>query len=127
MTITKNMKYADLLAMLKGETPAFNCSTETLIEFVEHEMALNAKKNAAPKKPSKAQVAKAEDNKALAQVLYNALFLAGKPMTVAEIKTLDGMNDYSSPKLTALLKILILEDKVSKDDSGRVAKYQAKA
>lgn len=127
MTITKNMKYADLLSLLNGEEPAYGCSKDALVEFIQHEMALNAKKNAAPKAPSKAQIAKAEDNKALAQTLYNVLFLQGKPMTVAEIKTLQGMGEYSSPKITALLKILILDNKVVKDDAGRVAKYQAKA
>lgn len=128
MTITKNMKYADLLAMLKGETPAFNCSTETLIEFIEHEMALNAKKNSAPKAPSKAQVAKRSENEALAETLFSVMADWANPVTVAEIKTLDNrFADLSSPKITALLKILVTARKVVKDDSGRVAKYQALA
>lgn len=126
--ITKNMKYADILSILHGENPAYGCSLETLTAFIEHEMELTAKKNAAPKKPSKAQVEKQEENKVLAQTLFEVLAAHGKDVSVAEIKKLDDrFVDLSSPKITALLKILMDENRMVKDDSGRVARYQVLA
>ena len=101
-----------------------------MTEVVEKLTALKdqtAKRSNAERKPSKAQIAKAEDNKALAATLYNALFLSGAPTTVAEIRKMEQFADLSAPKVTALLKILILDAKVTKDDSGRVAKYTAVA
>lgn len=101
-----------------------------MTEVVEKLTALKAqteKRSNAERKPSKAQIAKAEDNKALAATLYNALFLSGAPTTVAEIRKMEQFADLSAPKITALLKILILDAKVTKDDSGRVAKYTAVA
>ena len=126
--ITKNMKYADILSILHGENPAYGCSLETLTAFIEHEMELTAKKNAAPKKPSKAQVEKRSANEALADKLFDVMANWGNAVTVAEIKTLDNAYcEMSSPKITALLKILMEQNRVSKDDSGKVAKYQALA
>jgi hypothetical protein len=101
-----------------------------MTEVVEKLTALKdqtEKRSNAVRKPSKAQIAKAEDNKALAATLYNALFLSGTPTTVAEIRKMEQFADLSAPKVTALLKILILDAKVTKDDSGRVAKYTAVA
>lgn len=124
--ITKNMKYADLLSILRNETPAYGCSVDTLVAFIEHEMELTAKKNSAPKKPSKAQVEKRNANEELADKLFTVLSNWGNAVTVAEVKTLDNaFCELSSPKVTALLKILMAQNKVSRDDSGRVAKYQA--
>lgn len=126
--ITKNMKYADLLSILRNETPAYGCSVDTLVAFIEHEMELTAKKNSAPKKPSKAQVEKQEENKALAKVLYDVLAQHKGDVSVAEIKKLDDQFvDLSSPKITALLKVLIDQNLMVKDDSGRVARYQVLA
>lgn len=101
-----------------------------MTEVVEKLTALKdqtEKRSNAVRKPSKAQIAKAEDNKALAATLYDALFLSGAPTTVAEIRKMEQFADLSAPKVTALLKILILDAKVTKDDSGRVAKYTAVA
>ena len=87
--------------------------------------AQTEKRSNSERKPSKAQIAKAEDNKALAQTLYNALFLLGTPVTVAQIRQMEQFADLSAPKITALLKILILDAKVVKDDGKRVATYTA--
>lgn len=102
-----------------------------MTEVVEKLTALKdqtEKRSNAVRKPSKAQVAKADANQALAAQLFDVLANWGNPVTVAEIKTLDNaFAELSSPKLTALLKILVTERKVAKDDTGRVAKYTALA
>ena len=102
-----------------------------MTEVVEKLTALKdqtEKRSNAVRKPSKAQVEKATANQALAAQLFDVLANWGNPVTVAEIKTLDNaFAELSSPKLTALLKILVAERKVVKDDTGRVAKYTALA
>lgn len=102
-----------------------------MTEVVEKLTALKdqtEKRSNAVRKPSKAQVEKATANQALAAQLFDVLANWGNPVTVAEIKTLDNaFAELSSPKLTALLKILVAERKVAKDDTGRVAKYTALA
>ncbi|MBR3332930.1 MAG: hypothetical protein IKG23_01450 [Clostridia bacterium] len=67
------------------------------------------------------------DDKALTEKLYQEMFLAGKALTVTEIKNLSPyFADLSAPKINALLKTLILDYKVEKNDShGPVALYRA--
>ena len=115
------MTYSDALrnAIASVSDEATKSRLEDLLVSIE-------KRNGAEHKPSKAQLAKQEENVALAQVVFEVLSAHRKEASVADLKKLDDrLVDLSSPKLTAVLKILMNQNRVVKDDSGRVAKYTA--
>lgn len=122
-TMTNKMTYSDALrnAIATVTDEATKSRLEDLLVSIE-------KRSNSERKPSKAQLEKKNANEQLADKLFNALANWGAPVTVAEIKTLDNaFVELSSPKLTALLKILMDQNKVTKIEGKRVATYQALA
>ena len=121
--MTNKMTYSDALrnAIATVTDEATKSRLEDLLVSIE-------KRSNSERKPSKAQLEKKNANEQLADKLFNALANWGAPVTVAEIKTLDNaFVELSSPKLTALLKILMDQNKVTKIEGKRVATYQALA
>ena len=102
---TKREYFAQVIKVLKAQA-----GTEELVAFCEHEVELLAKK--AENKKSKGASA---ENVALAETVYGVLVETGKGMTVSEVqKSSDELAGLSTPKVTALLKILM--------DAGRVVR-----
>ena len=101
---TKREYFAQVIEVLKVQ------GCDELVTFCEHEVELLTKK--AENKKSKGASA---ENMALADAVYDVLVATGKGMTVSEIQKADAsLTDLSTPKVTALLKILM--------DSGRVVR-----
>ena len=100
--ITKKEYFAQIIKVLEEQG-----NTE-LVDFCEREVALLNKK--AENKKSRGASA---ENAILAETVYNVLADNGTGMTVSEVqKSCDELSCLSTPKLTALMKILI--------DAGRV-------
>lgn len=107
--ITKREYFAQVIAVLKAQT-----GTEELVAFCEREVELLTKK--AENKKAKGTSA---ENVALAETVYGVLVETGKGMTVSEVqKSREELAGLSTPKITALMRILM--------DAGRVVRTQDK-
>lgn len=106
---TKKEYFAQVIEVLKTQT-----GTEELVAFCEREVELLTKKA----ESKKAKGASAE-NVALAETVYGVLVETGKGMTVSEVqKSSEELAGLSTPKITALMRILM--------DAGRVVRVQDK-
>lgn len=106
--ITKRDYFAQVIEVLKAQ------GCDELVAFCEHEVELLAKK-AENKKSKKASA----ENVALAETVYGVLAETGRGMTVSEVqKSSEELVGLSTPKITALMGILI--------DAGRVVRTSDK-
>ena len=72
--------------------------------FVEHELALLAKKNASEKKPTAQQVA----NEGLKEVILNVLTENGGLMTITDIqKSAEELSELSNQRISALVRQMV--------------------
>lgn len=84
-----------------------NCSLP--IEIAEKLTALKnqtEKRNTAERKPTAKQRAAAEASAEIAVWVRNALAASGKPLTVKEIIEAAGLHEYSTQKVSAVLKAM---------------------
>ena len=97
--ITKAQKFEMLLNIAEVK------ANDTLVEFIEHELELLAKKNSADKKPTAQQTA----NKAIADAIVNAL--ASEPtrlFTITDIiKTVPECADLTNQRVSAIVRGLL--------------------
>ena len=74
-----------------------------LVEFIEHELELLAKKNSAEKKPTAQQVA----NKAICDAIVNGME-SGKLYTITDlIKTIPECADLTNQRVSALVRQMV--------------------
>lgn len=111
--VTKKDNFNALRAIVEA-TDVSNKSA--LIEFIDNELALLAKKaNSAKSKPSKAQT----ENEGIKTAIIAALNEAEKALTITEFQTAyPEFAEYSNQKLSALFKQLV--------DAGAVEKTVVK-
>ena len=107
--VTKRDNFKALRAIVEA-TDVSNKSA--LIEFINNELALLAKKaNSAKSKPSKAQI----ENEGIKTAIIAKLSEAEKALTITEFQTAyTEFADYSNQKLSALFKQLVDEGFVEK-------------
>ncbi len=106
MTNTKITK-AQKFTMLKA-IPAVQ-ENPLLMEFIDHELELLAKKNSGDKKPTAAQVV----NDGIKQVILSILEQSDKPMTITEIQKSDAeISELSNQRITSLVSQLVKAEKV---------------
>lgn len=112
--ITKAMKNEDIIALLNGETPKWGIAVADLVEHLQNENALLAKKNSADRKPTKVQV----ENEGHMVLILD--FLAdGENHSVSDmIKGIPTFKDFNTSKVSALVKKL--------KDSGQVVRTEIK-
>ena len=106
--------YFNALRALVVDTEVENKTA--LIDFIDNELALLAKKaNSAKSKPSKAQA----ENEGIKTAIIAALYGAEKALTITEFQTAyPEFAEYSNQKLSALFKQLV--------DAGAVEKTVVK-
>lgn len=105
--ITKREKFEMLKAIAEVQ------ANPVLSEFIERELELLAKKNSAEKKPTAQQ----EENEAIKEIILENLT---SRMTISEMqKTIPDLAEYSNQKISALMRQLILEGLVVKDEDKR--------
>lgn len=95
---------------------------EALVEFINHEIDLLNRKNTSEKKPTATQVA----NKALQEDILSAME-NDRLYTISEmIKEFACCADLSTPKVSAVVRLLIADGKVIRTEDKRKA-YFSKA
>jgi hypothetical protein len=93
--ITKREKFEMLLESVK--------ENEMLVEFIEHEIELLARKNGSEKKPTAQQTANAEIQKAILESME-----VGKRYTITElIKTVPACAELTNQRVSALVRQLM--------------------
>lgn len=118
--MNKKMTKREKFEMLKA-IPEVSAN-EMLVEFIDHELDLLAKKNASEKKPTAQQVA----NEGLKDTIYNFLAESGEMMTVTDIqKNCEGMAELSNQRVSALLRQMKDDGKVERIEDKRKAYFKA--
>lgn len=114
--ITKREKFEMLKAMSEVQ------ANPMLMEFIDHELELLAKKNASEKKPTAQQVA----NEGLKQTIVDVLAENGGLMTVTDIqKSCEELSELSNQKVSALIRQLKDDGKVEKVEDKRKSYFKA--
>lgn len=99
---TKREKFEMLLQITEV------AENSTLVEFINHELELLAKKNASStgnRKPTKTQM---ENDKLLQDITDYFVEVATEPQTITDLQTnIDSLQELSNQKVSALLKKLV--------------------
>ena len=104
--LTKRDRFEALLKMSEVQ------SDPAMVEFINHEIDLLARKNAGDKKPTANQIA----NDGYKDIIFAELSAnPDKLYTVTElIKTVDGLGDLSNQRVSAILRQMVDAGKVEK-------------
>ena len=115
METTKKMTKAQMFAQIKANYPL----TADEVEFIDHELALLAKKNSAEKKPTAQQVQNAGICDAIvAGMERNRIY------TVTEvIKSIPECADMTNQRVSALLRQLVEGGAVKRTEDKRKAYF----
>ena len=110
--VTKAMRYADIRALLTGAVPANGSTIDDAVAFIDGEVALLAKKNAA--KTSK-QTAAQKENGVFRGLIIDFLQGQENGVTCTDIlKGIPELEGYGNQKVAALLRPLLTEGTVTK-------------
>ena len=113
--ITKRERFNQLLEIAEVKT------NKDLVEFINHEIELVDRKNAS-RKPTKAQV----ENEDLKTTIID--YMADEPdrlFTVTEMcKILSNTGEYTTQRISALMRSLVLEGKVERVEDKRKALFR---
>jgi predicted transcriptional regulator len=113
---TKREKF-EMLAKIEAVA-----SNPLLVEFIEHELELLAKKNSADRKPTAAQIA----NEGIKAVILETLVKNGKMMSVSEMQKANAeLGEMSNQRISALVRQLINDGKVERLEEKRKAYFKA--
>ena len=111
--ITKATRFNQLLSIDAVK------SNPDLVAFIEHELELLAKKNASDKKPTATQIA----NNGIKETILDTL-ADNKVMTITEMQKANAdLADLSNQKISALVRQLIAEGLVKKEEIKRKAYF----
>ena len=115
MEKTKKMTKAQMFKQIKDNYPL----TSAEVEFIDHELALLAKKNSAEKKPTAQQTANEGIKVAIVEGMEpNRLY------TVTEIiKSIPECADMTNQRVSALLRQLVEGGKVKRTEDKRKAYF----
>ena len=117
--ITKAQRFEQIKAILvkMGTDTDFNIDVDVdgLVEFVDHELELLAKKSAS-KKPTKTQI----ENETLKNAIVEVLGTFENGATVSEVLgASDKFTGMSNQKISAMLKQLVDENRVVKSTDSK--------
>ena len=94
--------------------------TEDEVKFIDHEIELLEKKNAADKKPTAQQVV----NKSTQDAIYEGME-SGKLYTITDlIKTIPECADMTNQRVSALVRQMVLDGKVERTEDKRKAYFK---
>lgn len=116
--MTKSELFKNAIAVI--ETTSVENKAE-LIEGLNHEVELLARKASTPRKPTKTQL----ENEGLKDAVFTFLSYSNTPQTIKEITTgVEGLTDLSNQRVTHLLTALRNEGKVKRTVVKKVSYYE---
>lgn len=116
--MTKSELFKNAIAVI--ETTSVENKAE-LIEGLNHEVELLARKASTPRKPTKTQL----ENEGLKDAIFTFLSYSNTPQTIKEITTgVEGLTDLSNQRVTHLLTALRNEGKVKRTVVKKVPYYE---
>jgi predicted transcriptional regulator len=111
--LTKAQKYAMLKELAEVK------ANPTLVEFIDHELELLAKKNSSEKKPTAQQTA----NEGIKSAIYEGME-NGKLYTITDLtKEISACAELTNQRVSALVRQLIAEGKVERVEEKRKAYF----
>lgn len=114
--VTKREKFEMLKTMSEVQ------ANPMLMEFIDHELELLAKKNASEKKPTAQQMA----NEGLKQTIMDVLTENGGLMTVTDVqKSCEELAELSNQRISALLRQMRDDGKVERVEEKCKAYFKA--
>lgn len=115
--ITKAMRFEDIKAMLNGQPVTYGTTTEDAVDFIEHEVALLAKKNSGETKKQTKTQQENEGYKALILEFLATLSDTSAGVTCTEIiKGVAEFEGFSTQKISPLVRQLMAANKVTKTE-----------
>lgn len=116
--MTKSELFKNAIAVIEASTAE---NAAELIEGLNHEIELLAKKASTPRKPTKTQL----ENEGLKDAVFTFLSYANTPKTIKEIVTgVEGLEGLSNQRVTHLLTALRNEGKVKRTVVKKVPFYE---
>ena len=119
MSNTKKITKREKFEMLANITEVK--ANPMLVEFIEHELELLAKKNSAEKKPTAVQV----ENEGIKSVIVETLTSKGEKMTISEMqKANEELAGLSNQRISALVRQLKEDGKIERVEEKRKAYFK---
>lgn len=113
--VTKREYYGMILGMAEVQ------ERQDLVDFINHEVELLDKK-ASNKRPTKVQV----ENENIKNIILKTLTNLDRVATISEIQDANKeLQELSNQKISALLKLLINDNKVTRIEDKRKAYFKA--
>ena len=110
--LTKRDHFTALLALAEAQ------NDQTLVDFINHELDLLAKKNSAERKPTAVQVA----NEGIKTAILSAL--SETPVTISELqKSAPELAELTNQRISALVRQLVNDGSVVRSEDKRKAYF----
>ena len=110
--LTKKDHFTALLALAEVQ------ENQALVDFINHELELLSKKNTSERKPTAAQ----KENEGIKEIILAALTTT--PAQISELqKTHAELAEISNQKISALLRQLIIDNKVVRTEDKKKALF----
>lgn len=110
--LTKRDHFTALLALAEAQ------NDQILVDFINHELELLAKKNSAERKPTVAQ----KENEGIKAIILAALTTT--PTSISDLQKKDAaLAEISNQKISALLRQLIIDNKVVRTEDKKKALF----
>lgn len=116
--MTKSELFKNAIAVIEASSAE---NKEELIEGLNHEVELLARKASTPRKPTKTQL----ENEELKNAVYDFLDNEGEPRTIKNIMTdVEAVSGLSNQRVTHLLTALCNEGKIKRSIIKKVSYYE---
>jgi predicted transcriptional regulator len=112
--LTKAQKYAMLKELAEVQ------ANSVLVEFIDHELELLAKKNSAEKKPTAQQT----ENEGIKSAIYEGMETDKKYTITDLIKSIEVLNDLTNQKVSALIGQMVKSGSVIRTEEKRKAYFR---
>ena len=110
--LTKKDHFNALLALAEAQ------NDQTLVDFINHELELLTKKNSTERKPTAAQ----KENEGIKAIILAALTTT--PTSISDLQKKDAaLAEISNQKISALLRQLIIDNKVIRTEDKKKALF----
>ena len=110
--LTKRDHFTALLALAEAQ------NDQVLVDFINHELELLTKKNSAERKPTAAQ----KENEGIKAIILAALTTT--PTSISDLQKKDAaLAEISNQKISALLRQLIIDNKVVRTEDKKKALF----